>query len=650
MNSCELKPDGDCLHKVNGSGLITKNLVLMLTGVYMMAGMHVYIPNMGGSGLALSQNIIAWIIILLSTLLVVISVCLYGQLRVGYVFMLLFGAVLLFTLPLAWTPRYSYVAALPRLAGIWGALLFSLALWQVRLSRHDKQVMLLFLVSSAVAEAMLALFQWHFSSLARELMEYNYSHQHGVPYGIFQQQNVLASFLAVGYAIIVWYSYTRQRLFTSGLLCVVQFCILFPLFLTESRAGLFSALAVLYLLSLFAPLLRSDREVQGKWVSPPLFSLLLISLLIGLAMFSNVKAASGEPLFKTLSLMFMLSGMAWCIICSRHTRAVWQRQSMVFTTFLLSAGIFWLTLQTMDLHSDSALFVHASSSLERINILRGTAWLIARHPWTGVGLGQFEHAYPLAMQELGIKTSYVQYPHNEIFYVWSEGGVLALAGLLLAFIGLFLPALRALLWPGNHPDETGFTLACAICMLPLCMHMLLEYPLYQSASHLLVLLLLARLSQPEDASKRFCITFGWGGRLACIVSGMVICTLLVVLCHGLCLQNMLTFSERHELRMFPQNISVFDRLTQYERYDFDAHTRLLLAYNKSHDTALLNTYLLWGRNFLKVREDANVYSSVERIELFAGNFPAAEALRQRAVVSFPGDPRFQKALVDKPWR
>lgn len=648
MPSRKLKSECHCMQKFHGAGLITKHLVLILTGVYLMIGMHVYIPDMGGSGLALSQNIIAWIIILSSTLLVIISACRHGQLRVSYVHMLFFMAALLFILPLAWTPRYSYVASLPRLAGIWGALLFSLALWQIRLSRHDKQIILLFLVSSAVAEAMLALFQWQFSLLARQLMEYNYSHQHGVPYGIFKQQNVLASFLSVGYAITVWYAYTRQRLSTSGLLCVVQFCILFPLFLTQSRVGLFSALVVLYLLSLFAPLMRSPRELADYRGRLPLFSLLLILVLIGLAMFANVKAASGSTLYKTLSLLLMLSGIAWCIRCGRHRRAVWQRQAMVFTTFLLGVGIFWLMLLTMDMCGGPAPFVHAGSSLERINILRGTAWLISRHPWTGVGLGQFEHAYPLAMQALGIKTSYVQYPHNEIFYVWSEGGLLALTGLLLAFTGLFLPALCALFQPANHPDETGFILACSICMLPVCMHMLLEYPLYQSVPHLLVLLLLARLSQPENASQRFCITFGWCGRLACIASGTVMCTLLIALFHGLRLQDTLTFAERHELQMFPQNLSLFDRLTQYERYDFDAHTRLLLAYNQSHDPALLNAYLRWGRRFLQVREDANVYSSVERIEFFMGNLPAAEALRQRAAVSFPGDPRFQNALVHKP--
>ena len=648
MNSNWLNTKHYYLQKTNIAGSMKKYLVMMLTGFYLVIGMHFYIPNMGGSGLSLPQNIIAWMIILLSSLFVVIFSCRYRQWRVNYVVILFLLAAILFTLPLMWTPRYSYVAALPRIAGIWGALLFSLVLWQIPLSRHDKHIMLLFIAVSTVAEAMLSLFQWWFSSPARELMEYNYSHLHGVPYGIFQQKNLLASFLAVGYGLTVWYAYTRRRLLSSGLLCVVQFCVLFPLFLTQSRVGMFSALVVLYLLSLFAPLLRSADALRVNRVRLPLFSMLMMLLLVGLAMFANFKAASGGSLYKTLSLLLMLSGMVWCIICSRHQRAVWHRQGMIFATFLFSASIFWLTIQTVDAQNGSASFVHADSSLERINILRGTAWLIGRHPWAGVGLGQFEHAYPQAMQALGIKTSYVQYPHNEIFYVWSEGGILALAGLLFAFIGLFLPALRAMFHPGNNPDKNGFIFACTICMVPVCMHMLLEYPLYQSVTHLLVLLLLARLSQPEEVIPPLCFTFGWVGRLASAALGMVIFALLVVLCHGLRLQDTLTFVERHELQMFPQNLSLFERITQYERYDFDAHTLLLLAYNQSHDPALLKDYLLWGRRFLQVREDANVYSSAERIEFFAGNLPAAEALRQRATMSFHDDPRFLNAPVKNP--
>lgn len=81
-------------------------------------------------------------------------------------------------------------------------------------------------------------------------------------------------------------------------------------------------------------------------------------------------------------------------------------------------------------------------------------------------------------------------------------------------------------------------------------------------------------------------------------------------------------------------------LTQYDRYDFDQHTRQLLQYNISHDPQLLNRYTQWGENYLKVHNDAGVYDAMIRIARYQGHQQLAEDLATSARLSFYRDSRF----------
>jgi len=60
------------------------------------------------------------------------------------------AAVLLMTLPLLWTPTLFWQNALPRLAGLWGALLVSLALQRLQLSQTQKQCILVMILLAAL--------------------------------------------------------------------------------------------------------------------------------------------------------------------------------------------------------------------------------------------------------------------------------------------------------------------------------------------------------------------------------------------------------------------------------------------------------------------------------------------------------------------
>lgn len=85
--------------------------------------------------------------------------------------------------------------------GVW-VLLAAVVLWQalLRLSftpRQKRQILLAVFVL-ALGQALIALLQAFCPHLAMQLYEYDWLRNHGRPYGIFQQVNLLASFLATG--------------------------------------------------------------------------------------------------------------------------------------------------------------------------------------------------------------------------------------------------------------------------------------------------------------------------------------------------------------------------------------------------------------------------------------------------------------------
>lgn len=99
--------------------------VLPLLLIWMAAILPVYHPNMGGDGLALPQNILAWGVMALTTLIVTFTVCL-GRIRLSLTptaRLLLLGIAVL-ALPLLYTRPEWREDALWRCAGLLGGWLF----------------------------------------------------------------------------------------------------------------------------------------------------------------------------------------------------------------------------------------------------------------------------------------------------------------------------------------------------------------------------------------------------------------------------------------------------------------------------------------------------------------------------------------------
>lgn len=546
--------------------------VLPLLLIWMAAVLPVYYPNMGGDGLALPQNILAWGVMALTTLIVTFTVCL-GRIRLSLTptaRLLLLGIALL-ALPLLYTRPEWREDALWRCAGLLGGWLFYVACLQLRVTARQRELLLFGLLFAVGIQALLAALQLFAPALAWV------SPNGGRVYGVFQQPNVLGSFIATGLALALWlllapYSApTRRQIPLLALLAAFSALLV----LIQSRAAwLGAALAAALLLWRFA----HQRPAASRWAG----GALLLGAAIGL--------------------------------------------TVLFTGF--------------GLETNSVLLDREFSNSARLTMLHDVGAMILAKPLLGWGYGGFEYSFAhFRLQTMPWREvlEVAGHPHNEILLWWVEGGLTALAGIaivLAAGVRLLKSA-----WQRDREQPNGARVGLFLVLLPMLIHTQLEYPFYLSAPHWLAFLLLLALLDGQTGEPRplpFAKTlslpvalaalgvlvmaaFAWQGRMALTQSE----------------RTMLANIDSIE-QMPPPAAWIY-----LERKTFDEQSHALLVYNQTRDDALLTGYRQWANAYLQRRIDANVYATLIMILRYQGDQAQADARQREAAFLFARDARFR---------
>ncbi|MFO6300194.1 PglL family O-oligosaccharyltransferase [Rahnella selenatireducens] len=538
--------------------------VSLLLFIWFCGGLNCVLPNHGGAGLSLPQNLLAWAVMAIIALW-----CIYhltkrctaaGKITLPPGTCLVMGGVVLWSIPLLWSPRADWqLNALPKVLALWGMAAFYVLLLGTTSCRRLRSRWLTLLVIAALIQAFDALWQLKdFAELPR-----------GRPYGSFQQTNVLASFLATGLACALWLFLQQGKRLTRVMCGTALFALPAVMVFLQSRAGNIGAiLATVLLLSL--------TFAQKKKQS-------LLAVLI-------MAAGAGTGLF-------------------------WLYNGHLFFPFFTPA-------------------IKESSTLSRWNMLKLTGQMILLHPLAGNGYGGFESVYGALAKVTGtgLDNDTIQYPHNEFLYAWAEGGLPAVFGILLMVAGVFKR-----LWAQGGTRLVGVAL-----LLPIAVHMNLEYPLYQSATHgltIIMLLVVCGSSAESLKDERQKLSTLWRSTLMLIPVGV-----LIFMLTGLQTQQQLTLIEQQGLLPFVfSEQSVMDSLlnpySQHDRVDFDQHIALLVRFNQTKDPALLESFSRWAEVYLQVHNDPAVYASLLMIARAQG-FPSAERICQEAKARWASDPRF----------
>lgn len=552
--------------------------------------MHLYIPNMGGMNLALPQNIISWSMMALLSLIIWLGVGFKKRsIIITLTAKLFFVAVVLLAFPLFYTRPEWRDAALWRWAGLFGGWVFYFSWLQTEISKRTHHWLFYAILLAVVVQALMALLQLFAPALA------------WVPtsgqrvYGIFQQPNVLASFIATGLALAL-------MLF------------LLPGFALRRAGYEYCRLAVLGVLLLVLPALLVWIQSRVGWLGGTLVALLFLWRFY--AVF---------PVRSKQALMLIVAGAV--------------------------TGIAVMLLADVVGHGEELRYLsHDGSNQARWSMLRDTLRMIAAQPWLGWGYGGFEYSFlhfRINQTPPTVVTEIANHPHNEILLWWLEGGLVALLGMGLIIAGSLRLVRRAWRqdWQAFADGRrcAGEPTALCFVLLPIALHTQLEYPFYLSALHFMVfLLLLAMLdSQVSGVAGHkplpVVMTVVLRGGLSLLSIGTVV-VMVFALQGGLTL----TRAERAGLTDITavRAMSGLSAWVHQERRGFDEQVHALLTFNRTGDERLLGEYAQWANGYLKKRIDRNVYASLYLILKYQGNNTQAEKLRREAIAFFPDDPRF----------
>ncbi|ANB70811.1 ligase [Aeromonas veronii] len=220
---------------------------MMVIGVlYWLLGMHFFMHNPGGAGLYLPFNAWGWLCASFAIGLGLWQVTLRQRLVFSSLQAGLWVGALLLLLPVLYPGFVFKDYAIPRLLGLFAGLLFLFGLYQWGFNRSKRERLLYLILIAIAMEAVLGLVQFYLLTPGNWI---GYDTKINRPYGIFQQPNVMATFMATGLALAIWLELRREG---GRLLMALRYGVILStallLVVLQSRVGQLGGLLALLLL------------------------------------------------------------------------------------------------------------------------------------------------------------------------------------------------------------------------------------------------------------------------------------------------------------------------------------------------------------------------------------------------------------------
>lgn len=539
--------------------LLRRHSIFIVLCIYFLVLMHHYWPNRGGSGFYLPGNMLGMAIF--GCIILLTSLKVSSSLSYSTCSMWLIAGVGILLLPILWIDEDFFSNVQSRLLGLSVGVIAYFCLLQWRIDSSDRKRIIFLLFIACFIEGVLGLLQYFdfVNGTGYEVADHR-------PFGIFQQTNVMASFMATGLTLGVGIYASIKRL-PIWITCLISISmIIFPFLLTVigSRTGVLAAI-ILFPIQ-FRILWRSSRQGACRAAF-----LMLLGVSIGCF----------------LDFWFPSRDMA----------------SMTTVNYRL---LYWEVALKM----------------------------LAVHPWIGWGYGHFQHDflhYFYNQHPEVTESILLIHPHNEILLWAVEGGALGVIGCGVLIVSM-LTILHRKLRLGIRLQLFQTPLLAAI---PILLHMLVEYPLYLSAPHVFVLLLIIRVSDVRKKTIYFSTVNILVSRVIIFMIGF---SLIVYMLNGMLVANIITRVEKNGLR----NIKSFTSFLHPHPWEIRENYDLKLADLLNHKNRMDNitNYKNWGEEEIKVRPDATIYINLIKIYKLQGNNQRAYILMQEGHTIYPADERW----------
>jgi len=548
---------------------------------YFLLAMHYFLPNMGGYGLYLPYNVIGWMFI--ATL---IGLGFWQISRTGFIELsktqVLFSIGFLFCLlPLAYSINEISYRTTSRVMFLLGGLGFYTALVQFRFNQSERFTLLYIILGAIGVQSILGVIQYyglgpgdHFLLVKKTL-----------PYGSFQQKNVMTIFMVTGMGIGLFLIGKDHVLASSRL---KRWLVLLPpltgsiiIMAIKSKAGY---LGLLVMFPLLLPTINVKEKLYQRW-----FMLLVTGLIIGYV--------------SPRAYQFFQSG------AQPEGQTETQQEAGLYTRDLGSQ------IETVN---------------TRIDMWEITFDIWKDNPLTGIGYGKWPrifreyHAFRRANATGSdyFMGEYLDHPHNETLLWLSEGGIAPFLGLLI-FAGGYLIMVFRLKWKN--------VLSCLALVMPIFLHTQFELPFDISLAHWIVFLTLCHF--PDDQQN---IRYRYNLHKTMIIPALMI-PLMVYYYMGTTLRinSIISRFEHTGMKNYDLLLQVKDSGALHLKYDnYVLKTMLDLGMDTKNEEAL-QLFLEKAEEFVQRSPILHVYNGMMKALLVLGREKEAKAMVARARYLYP---------------
>jgi O-antigen polymerase len=557
---------------------------------YFLLAMHYYSPNMGGYGLYMPYNVVGWMLIATLIGLGFWQVSRTGIVELSKTQILGWIGFLFFLLPLVYPNNEFAHRAMYRILFLMGGLAFYSALVQFRFGKAERLLLLYILLAAVVMQSLLGLVQYYgfFSEY------YFILNKKELPYGSFQQKNVMTIFMATGIGISLFLMGKDSNLSASNLKKWLVFLIPFTgsiiIMAIKAKAGYIGLFVVLLLM---LPSVSIKEKFYQRW-----FTILFTGILIG--WFSP-----------SIYDSFQHQKIPDSVLDSGNKPPAKEPD--------LQAGLY-----TRNLDSQIAT-VHT-----RKTTYETTFRMWKDNPFTGVGYGRFpslyrEYVASRRANEAGfdyIMDEYFDHPHNETLLWLSEGGIVPFLGLLI-FAGAYL----ILIIKRNLKEALAYLALVA----PILLHTQFEFPFDTSLAHWIVFLTLFHV--PDDSDE---IRYQYGLHRVMIIPAVVI-PVMAAFYLGTVLNNIsiLTRFEKTGMKNYSLLLQIKDPGPLHLKYDNYVLKATMEVGLKTKNEQSLQLFLDKAEQFVQHTPLLHVYKGMVRSLLVLGREKEAIAMVERARYLYP---------------
>lgn len=548
-----------------------KGLFAAVCALYWLLGMHFFMHNPGGAGLYLPFNAWGWVFASLVIGLGLWQVTLQQRLVFSSLQGCLWLGALLLLLPMAYPGFELKDYAIPRLLGLFAGLLFLFCLYQWQLVQASRDRLLYLLLGAVAIEALLGLVQYYLLIPGNWL---GYDTRANRPYGIFQQPNVMATFMATGLVLAGWLELRgNANPWLKGLRYGVILAASLLLVALQSRVGLLGGLLALLLL---VPALHRQRRLAQV--------LGLVAIGVGLGIASQ----------------YGISGV-------KRGLEVYQSGGM--------RSIYWPYAAKLIAQSP------------------WVGWGYGSFETTFLHHYMADKALNPAMVQIEYN---LDHPHNEFLYWAVEGGLAPMIGMVLMGGALLWrvskagwvkgAALLALVAPILLHTQTEYPLYHAIALWWALL--LLVYVLDAEVEE--GLQASGRASWHEYAYRPWLLL-----RFVAIIIPLLVVPFMLTAIHT---AWVVTKYERGGYKEPTLLLDVVNPMAWLTRVEFDVNSVRLMVGLQANNHAELEAYLEWGQAFVHHTPRANIYANMVIALDALGRKEEARVLRREALALYPGDP------------